>query len=69
MLMHCVFLPELCRFAVAFIYYGVSLNITAFGFNMYLTHFIYAAVEVPAKADGFIYWNNLIQLFGQRIWQ
>ncbi|XP_076137384.1 solute carrier family 22 member 7a [Alosa pseudoharengus] len=36
-------------FAVAFTYYGISLNITGFGLNMYLTHFVYAAIEVPAK--------------------
>lgn len=30
-------------------YYGISLNISGFGLNIYLTHFIYAAIEVPAK--------------------
>ncbi|CAJ1066812.1 solute carrier family 22 member 7-like [Xyrichtys novacula] len=36
-------------FGVALTYYGISLNISGFGLNMYLTHFIYAAIEVPAK--------------------
>uniref|UniRef100_A0A8C9WB10 Solute carrier family 22 member 6 n=1 Tax=Scleropages formosus TaxID=113540 RepID=A0A8C9WB10_SCLFO len=36
-------------FAVAFTYYGISFKITGFGLNMYLTHFTYAAIEVPAK--------------------
>lgn len=36
-------------FGVALTYYGISLNIRGFGLNMYLTHFIYAAIEVPAK--------------------
>ncbi|XP_066553139.1 solute carrier family 22 member 7a [Amia ocellicauda] len=36
-------------FGVAFTYYGISLKITGFGMDMYLTHFIYAAIEVPAK--------------------
>ncbi|XP_064174023.1 solute carrier family 22 member 7a isoform X1 [Anguilla rostrata] len=36
-------------FAVAFTYYGISLNVAGFGFNVYLTHFLYAAIEVPAK--------------------
>ncbi|XP_035028775.1 solute carrier family 22 member 7-like [Hippoglossus stenolepis] len=36
-------------FGVASTYYGISMNIGGFGLNMYLTHFIYAAIEVPAK--------------------
>lgn len=29
--------------------YGISLNITGFGLNMYLTQFVYGAIEVPSK--------------------
>ncbi|ROJ78914.1 Solute carrier family 22 member 7 [Anabarilius grahami] len=36
-------------YGVASTYYGISLNITGFGLNLYLSHFIYAAIEVPAK--------------------
>ncbi|XP_066552838.1 solute carrier family 22 member 7 [Amia ocellicauda] len=36
-------------FGVALTYYGISLNITGFGLNIYLTQFIYGAIEVPAK--------------------
>ncbi|XP_043941868.1 solute carrier family 22 member 7-like [Protopterus annectens] len=36
-------------FGVVFTYYGISLKITGFGLNIYLTQFIYAAIEVPAK--------------------
>uniref|UniRef100_H3CWW9 Solute carrier family 22 member 6 n=1 Tax=Tetraodon nigroviridis TaxID=99883 RepID=H3CWW9_TETNG len=36
-------------YGVALTYYGISLNIIGFGLNMYLTQFIYAAIEVPAK--------------------
>ncbi|XP_073337567.1 solute carrier family 22 member 7-like [Pagrus major] len=36
-------------YGVASTYYGISLNISGFGLNIYLTHFIYAAIEVPAK--------------------
>ncbi|XP_059377007.1 solute carrier family 22 member 7b.1 isoform X1 [Carassius carassius] len=36
-------------YGVASTYYGISLNITGFGLDLYLTHFIYAAIEVPAK--------------------
>lgn len=34
---------------MALTYYGISMNIVGFGLNMYLTQFIYAAIEVPAK--------------------
>ncbi|XP_033494170.1 solute carrier family 22 member 7-like isoform X2 [Epinephelus lanceolatus] len=36
-------------YGVSSAYYGISLNISGFGLNMHLTHFIYAAIEVPAK--------------------
>ncbi|XP_066538059.1 solute carrier family 22 member 7-like [Hoplias malabaricus] len=36
-------------YGVASTYYGISLNITGFGLDLYLTYFIYAAIEVPAK--------------------
>ncbi|XP_036403099.1 solute carrier family 22 member 7-like [Megalops cyprinoides] len=36
-------------YGVASTYYGISLNITGFGLNTHLTHFIYGAIEVPAK--------------------
>lgn len=39
----------LFRYGVASTYYGISLNISGFGLSIYLTHFIYAAIEVPAK--------------------
>ncbi|KAM4750896.1 LOW QUALITY PROTEIN: solute carrier family 22 member 7-like [Anableps anableps] len=36
-------------FFVATTFYGISFNITGFGLNIYLTHFIYALIELPAK--------------------
>ncbi|XP_064173876.1 solute carrier family 22 member 7-like [Anguilla rostrata] len=36
-------------FGVAFTYYGISLNVTGFGLNVYLTQFLYAAIEIPSK--------------------
>ncbi|XP_057704777.1 solute carrier family 22 member 7-like [Corythoichthys intestinalis] len=36
-------------YGTAVTYYGISLNLGGFGLNLYLTHFVYAAVEVPAK--------------------
>ncbi|KAM7394830.1 hypothetical protein PAMP_021610 [Pampus punctatissimus] len=36
-------------FAVAFLYYGISFRISGFGVSIYLTQFIYGAIEAPAK--------------------
>lgn len=30
-------------------FYGISFNVTGFGLNIYLTQFIYAVIEFPAK--------------------
>ncbi|XP_059215310.1 solute carrier family 22 member 7-like [Centropristis striata] len=49
-------------YGVASTYYGISLNISGFGLNMYLTHFIYAAIEVPAKL--MVYW--FLNVIGRR---
>ncbi|XP_028303635.1 solute carrier family 22 member 7-like [Gouania willdenowi] len=35
---------------VACTYYGISLNLVGFGANIYLTQFIFGAIEFPAKA-------------------
>ncbi|XP_070847024.1 solute carrier family 22 member 7-like [Chaetodon trifascialis] len=40
----------LSRSGVAFTYYGISLNVSGFGVNIYVTQFIYGAIEIPAKA-------------------
>ncbi|XP_062375149.1 solute carrier family 22 member 7 [Sardina pilchardus] len=36
-------------YGVASTFYGISFNITGFGVNIYLTQFIYAVIEFPAK--------------------
>uniref|UniRef100_A0AAV2LG14 Organic cation transporter n=1 Tax=Knipowitschia caucasica TaxID=637954 RepID=A0AAV2LG14_KNICA len=36
-------------FGLACSYYGMSLNIAGFGVNIYITQFIYSAIEIPAK--------------------
>ncbi|KAJ8013823.1 hypothetical protein DPEC_G00033790 [Dallia pectoralis] len=36
-------------YGVATTFYGISFNITGFGLNIYLTQFVYGAIEVPAK--------------------
>uniref|UniRef100_A0A8D2L8U1 Major facilitator superfamily (MFS) profile domain-containing protein n=1 Tax=Varanus komodoensis TaxID=61221 RepID=A0A8D2L8U1_VARKO len=55
---HLVKTPELRKttlcssmvwFGVAFTYYGISLNITGFSLDPYLTQLIFGAIEVPAK--------------------
>ncbi|RXN29831.1 solute carrier family 22 member 7-like protein [Labeo rohita] len=52
-------------YGVASTYYGISLNITGFGLDLYLTHFIYAAIEVPAKILIYFILNKV----GRRITQ
>ncbi|XP_052436100.1 solute carrier family 22 member 7 isoform X1 [Carassius gibelio] len=52
-------------FAVATVAYGISFNISSFGLNMYLTQFVYGAIEIPAKLS--IYY--LLDKFGRRITQ
>uniref|UniRef100_A0A672JVP1 Solute carrier family 22 member 6 n=1 Tax=Sinocyclocheilus grahami TaxID=75366 RepID=A0A672JVP1_SINGR len=59
------FTSSICRYGVASTYYGISLNITSFGLDLYLTHFIYAAIEVPAKI--LIYFS--LNKVGRRITQ
>ncbi|XP_037320836.2 solute carrier family 22 member 7-like isoform X1 [Pungitius pungitius] len=49
-------------YGVASTYYGISLNVGGFGLNIYLTHFIYAAIEVPAKLTVYF----LLGVFGRR---
>ncbi|XP_075935119.1 solute carrier family 22 member 7-like [Anarhichas minor] len=49
-------------YGVASTYYGISFNISGFGLNIYLTHFIYAAIEVPAKLMIYFF----INIFGRR---
>uniref|UniRef100_A0A3B5BCQ8 Solute carrier family 22 member 6 n=1 Tax=Stegastes partitus TaxID=144197 RepID=A0A3B5BCQ8_9TELE len=36
-------------FGVACTYYGISFNVSGFGVNIYLTQFIYGAIEIPGK--------------------
>ncbi|XP_053365766.1 solute carrier family 22 member 7b.1 [Clarias gariepinus] len=49
-------------YGVASTYYGISLNITGFGLDLYLTHFIYAIIELPAKIIIFF----TLKKFGRR---
>ena len=47
------------RFAAACTYYGISLNIDGFGVNIYLTQFIYGAIEVPAVVFVFFSFDKI----------
>lgn len=39
----------LCRFGVSFTYYGITLNISGFSLDPYVTQFMFGAIEIPAK--------------------
>uniref|UniRef100_A0A8C9RD68 Solute carrier family 22 member 6 n=1 Tax=Scleropages formosus TaxID=113540 RepID=A0A8C9RD68_SCLFO len=52
-------------YGVAFTYYGISLNIGGFNLNIYLTQFIYGAIEMPAKIGTYFCLNK----FGRRTTQ
>lgn len=50
------------RAGVAFTYYGISLNITGFGLNPYLTQFLFATIELPSMVAVYF----LLEKFGRR---
>ncbi|XP_060889875.1 solute carrier family 22 member 7a [Labrus mixtus] len=52
-------------FAVAFLYYGISFRISGFGVSIYLTQFIYGAIEAPAKIFTFFVLNWIGRRNGQ----
>ncbi|XP_069092476.1 solute carrier family 22 member 7-like [Pleurodeles waltl] len=49
-------------FSMSFTYYGISLNISGFGVDMYLTQFIYGAIEMPFILSIYI----LMDKYGRR---
>ncbi|NWX12057.1 S22A7 protein, partial [Aegotheles bennettii] len=46
-------------FGVAFSYYGMSLNLTGFGLNMYLSQFVFGVIEIPAKMVMYVLVNRV----------
>ncbi|KAG8543260.1 hypothetical protein GDO81_025080 [Engystomops pustulosus] len=50
---------SLRRFGVAFSYYGNSFHITGFSLNPFLTHFIYGAIEIPAKIGVYLLLDHI----------
>uniref|UniRef100_A0A8C6ZAU9 Solute carrier family 22 member 13-like n=1 Tax=Nothoprocta perdicaria TaxID=30464 RepID=A0A8C6ZAU9_NOTPE len=58
-----VTLIMLCAwFANSLAYYGISLNVTNFGLDIYLTQLAFGAVEIPARASCIL----LLQWFGRK---
>ncbi|CAN9506317.1 unnamed protein product [Ophioblennius macclurei] len=52
-------------FGTSLMYYGLSLNVGTFGLDIYLTQFVFGAVEFPARLGTV----PVIQYFGRRICQ
>uniref|UniRef100_A0A8C9ZJB7 Solute carrier family 22 member 7b, tandem duplicate 1 n=1 Tax=Sander lucioperca TaxID=283035 RepID=A0A8C9ZJB7_SANLU len=52
-------------YGVAFTYYGLSLNITGFGLNLYLTQFIFASIEMPMKIGVYFFLEKVGRRSGQ----
>uniref|UniRef100_A0A672YJU4 Solute carrier family 22 member 6 n=1 Tax=Sphaeramia orbicularis TaxID=375764 RepID=A0A672YJU4_9TELE len=52
-------LTAIVWFGVAFPYYGIIFSISGFGINIYLTQFIYGAIEIPAKGFAFFTVNKV----------
>ncbi|NXJ97723.1 S22A7 protein, partial [Corythaixoides concolor] len=46
-------------FGVAFSYYGMSMNLTGFGLNVYLSQFVFGIIEIPAKMIMYVLVNRL----------
>ncbi|KAM8810460.1 solute carrier family 22 member 13-like [Eudromia elegans] len=49
-------------FSNSLVYYGISLNVTNFGLDIYLTQLAFGAVEIPARASCIL----LLQWFGRK---
>ncbi|XP_062408821.1 solute carrier family 22 member 7-like [Sardina pilchardus] len=52
-------------YGVAFTYYGISLNITGFGLDVYATQLIYGAIELPAKIGIYFSLNKIGRRYSQ----
>ncbi|XP_076004191.1 solute carrier family 22 member 7-like [Genypterus blacodes] len=52
-------------YGVAFTYYGISLNITGFGLNPYLTQFIFGIIEMPMKIGVYYFLKRIGRRPGQ----
>ncbi|XP_063068042.1 solute carrier family 22 member 7-like [Engraulis encrasicolus] len=52
-------------FGMASTYYGISLNVTGFGLDIYLTQLIYAAIELPSKISTYFLLNAIGRRYSQ----
>uniref|UniRef100_A0A8C0B5M1 Solute carrier family 22 member 7 n=1 Tax=Buteo japonicus TaxID=224669 RepID=A0A8C0B5M1_9AVES len=52
-------LRKISLFGVAFSYYGMSMNLTGFGLNMYLSQFVFGFIEIPAKMIMYVLVNRV----------
>ncbi|NXV41952.1 S22AD protein, partial [Uria aalge] len=50
------------RFADSLVYYGLSLNVTSFGLDIYMTQLVFGVVELPARISCIF----LLQWFGRK---
>ncbi|NXT89766.1 S22A7 protein, partial [Anhinga rufa] len=46
-------------FGVSFSYYGMSMNLTGFGLDMYLSQFVFGIIEIPAKMIMYVLVNRV----------
>ncbi|NXU49225.1 S22A7 protein, partial [Turnix velox] len=46
-------------FGVAFSYYGMSMNLTGFGLNIYISQFVFGVIEIPAKMIMYVLVNRV----------
>ncbi|NXU86180.1 S22A7 protein, partial [Xiphorhynchus elegans] len=46
-------------FGVSFSYYGMSMNLTGFGLNIYLSQFVFGVIEIPAKMVMYVLVNRV----------
>uniref|UniRef100_A0A8C6YZ21 Solute carrier family 22 member 7 n=1 Tax=Nothoprocta perdicaria TaxID=30464 RepID=A0A8C6YZ21_NOTPE len=46
-------------FGVAFSYYGMSMNLTGFGLDIYLSQFVFGIIEIPAKLIMYVLVNRV----------
>uniref|UniRef100_A0A669QJB0 Solute carrier family 22 member 13 n=1 Tax=Phasianus colchicus TaxID=9054 RepID=A0A669QJB0_PHACC len=60
--LHLVLLCSVFRFVNSLVYYGLSLNVTNFGLDIYLTQLAFGAVEIPGRV-GCIF---MLQWFGRK---
>ncbi|XP_029915678.1 solute carrier family 22 member 7-like [Myripristis murdjan] len=49
-------------YGVAFTYYGISMNISGFGLNLYVTHLIFGLIELPVKIGAYYF----LEKFGRK---